>query len=147
MAAHAHNTAFDDFERIYDLRLVWPPEIPQRGLVEGGARELGNRFLRVLLSGAGEPHWLLRIQCGAIENNAGGNYAFRVLRFFRLLFGRTAEMELPRGIRVHLPGSLLHFPQMVGTVLFQGRTISVLRALPSPWLQPQEAAVRSRIWM
>src|SRR5690348_5425312 len=52
-----HRPAADRLERLHDVRLVRAPEAPPGvAALDRRARELGDRVLRVLLSGAGKPH-------------------------------------------------------------------------------------------
>jgi hypothetical protein len=67
--------------------VVWAPEIPERGAVEGNLDELGHRFFRILLSSTGEPHRVLRIQSRAAEDDLGDYYLVDFSGIFDFLSG------------------------------------------------------------
>ena len=79
--------------------------------------ELGNRAVRILLSGPGQPHRKRRIRRSVLdlgaESHSGGRVA---LGFHGLRAGfheiRHAALEPPRGISMPDPGRLFHFPQI-----------------------------------
>src|ERR1019366_5060122 len=93
----------DWVECFYDLRLVWTPEVQGSGTVEGDPGELGDRVLRVLPAGAGEPDRLPGILRGPVEGDPGGDHAERVWRLLRVLLWRPAALEPRGGSRV--PGA------------------------------------------
>jgi len=104
------------FEYLYDLCLVRPSQVPNFRSLESDSGELGNRLLRVLLSGSGEPHRVLRIQHRTTEDHARGHHALGLLGFLGPLSRRENEVELRGGIRLHRPGSVFCFPQVVGAL-------------------------------
>src|SRR5580700_3794069 len=78
---------------LYDDRVVWPPEV-QEGAADCCDRcELAYCFLRILLSGSGEPHRLWGVHCVSTENHSGSDYPVRVRRVCVDLSGRAREME------------------------------------------------------
>ena len=76
--------------------------------MEGYRCQLDDRVRRVLFSGAGEPHRILPIHYGAVENHSRSHNARRVFRFFRDLPARAVSMELQRRVYVSRRGSVLH---------------------------------------
>src|SRR5579871_1275319 len=64
-SCHAHNFLAPDFQYFHDVRLVWSSAPSKRGSLEGGAGKLGDRILRILLSGSRQPLWKPSIQCCA----------------------------------------------------------------------------------
>lgn len=75
--------------------------------------QLGHRFFRVLLPGAGKPHRLVRIHARAIKDDPRDHYAFDFPRILDFLPQGPLQMELRRGFCPHCGGSIFCFPQMV----------------------------------
>src|ERR1700730_3288729 len=109
----ANHRAADHLEYLYDLCLVWPSQIPQRGSVEGHPRKLGHRLFRVLLPGTGKSHRLVRTYDRSVEDHSGSNHAFGVFCFFCFVSRREAEMELRGGVWLHCSCRLLCVSQVV----------------------------------
>ena len=86
---HANYCPADDFEHIYDVCLVRPPEVPQFTPLDRHRGELVHSPAGILLYGAGEPHRIVSIQYGAAENHPGGHHPGGIRRIFHLLFERT----------------------------------------------------------
>jgi len=120
----ANDCAADDFEHFYDACVVRALEIPERSAVEGGAGELGDCVLRVLLSGAGKPHRVVCIQHGATEDDSGSDHADGVCGFLGAVSGGEVQVELRSGIRVHGVGGVFCVPQVVGKEV-EGRKLKV----------------------
>lgn len=103
----------DDFERVYDHRLVRSSEVQGLSFVHGDSGELGDCLCRILLLGAGQPNRPRAVQCDATQDDSGGYYPRCVFNFLGRLSERSHEMELCGGIRAHRGGRLYHLQGMV----------------------------------
>src|SRR5258706_9538087 len=80
---HDHDPAPDPLQHLHDVRLVWPSEVSPRTAVQGHRYQLDNRLCGVLFSGAGQPHRILRVHDGAVEDHTGGHHPNRVFDLLR----------------------------------------------------------------
>ena len=96
------------FECVHDICLVWAPQIQRIAALDSSPRQFDDRLSRILFSGSGEPHWLVSIFDGSVENDPGSDHARRVFDFFRYLFARAIPMELRHRVRTHRLRCFLH---------------------------------------
>ena len=107
-------------------------EVPGIAPLDCDRGELDDRFRGILLSGAGESHWVLSVFNSSVENDSGSHHAHRLLPLFRDIFDRPIPMELRCGVRVHRRCSVLHVLRiaMVEMIHVQsGPRIDQIRAL------------------
>src|SRR5262245_41307698 len=96
------------FKHFYDVRLVRAPQIPELAAMDCHRGELVDCLRGVLLSGAGEPHRLVSVFHGAIENHSRGDHAGGVLRVLGDVSPRAVSVELRRGFLLHRRRRVLH---------------------------------------
>src|SRR5271155_4491663 len=99
-------------ERVHDVCLVRPTEISDGAAVAGHSALLGHRVLRILLCGAGEPHWPYSVFRSPAEDDAGGDHAGRVRRLLGDVSGRTAPLESRGGLRLPRARGLFRIQEM-----------------------------------
>src|SRR3954452_9014914 len=69
----------DLFKRLHDFCLVRASEESEsKALDRGGASELGDCALRILVTGARQPHWVHGAHASAAEDHAGSHHTNRV---------------------------------------------------------------------
>ena len=74
--------AFDRFECVHDLRLVWPSAIQGLFSLEGNSRKLAYRICRILFSGTGKPDRTLPVFRRAAQDNPRGDNACGICCIF-----------------------------------------------------------------
>ena len=67
---------------------------------------------------------LLRIYCRAAQNHPGGHHAVRLFDLLDYLSRRAAEVELRRGLRLHLLGAFFVFHTVVRMLQASGPRIT-----------------------
>src|SRR6266481_7419415 len=85
----------DSLEPLHDIRVVCAPEESEHPrLVHRGALELGNRAVRILFAGTGQPDWLHAAHARATEDAPRGDFDRRVRAVRDLLHEAAAEAGL-----------------------------------------------------
>src|SRR5262252_840755 len=87
MLGHANHNPSYDLKCIYDIRLVWTPEVSRISAMEGDCCELADRFSGILLPGSCQSHRFLPILHGTTEDDSGSDHAERLRSLFHHVSG------------------------------------------------------------
>ena len=101
-----------DFQYFYDICLVRPFKIQGHRALEGGCDQLADCFFLILFSGAGQPHRVLPVYDGPVENDSGNHHADGFLFFFGVLSRRIPEVEHDCGVFMHGRCRFFYFRQV-----------------------------------
>ncbi len=82
-----------NFQCLHDLRLVRPSEVYRQTTLDRRTGELGDRFRRVLLRRARQPHRTRDLFHRRTQNHAGSHYTDRVFAILGRLPGRTPDHQ------------------------------------------------------
>src|SRR4029079_6292260 len=95
-------------EYLHDICLVWAPAFSRIAALDCGCRELDDCVSGVLLSGTGEPDWVVSIYDRAAQDHPGSDYAGRVRYFLGYVSPGILPVELPCRVWAHCSGCVLH---------------------------------------
>jgi hypothetical protein len=99
--ANENNSPAHRFKHLHDVCLVWSPEVQGIASVACDRRQLDDRVIRILLSGACESDRLVPVFNRSAEDNSRGDHAGCVFRFLIDVFARTVPMELRHRVRIY----------------------------------------------
>jgi len=111
------------FQHVYDICLVWSPEIQgdemERKPVAGldNSDQLGNSLVRIHPASPCQPDWFQilwrAVFFGGVKSDSRGNHAFSICGIFCIIFQeRDAEMEPLCWIRFTNIGGVFHFQKI-----------------------------------